>query len=122
MAVQKTTGDIPPRSTVIAQIVGDQMYTLKVRSGHVVDLVVLDLTSWVWKRLKPEGYTPLPCGARGAIHTKTFGMKNILNIFLRYNFYSATYVQRWAKKWSLGCVSFLTCSACMLLGKTGPLF
>ena len=67
---KKTTGKVPPRSTVIAQIVGDQMYTLKVRSGYVADLVVLDLTSWVWTRLKPEGYTPLPCGARGAIHTK----------------------------------------------------
>ena len=76
MAVQKTTGDIPPRSTVIAQIVGDQLYTLKVRSGHVADLVVLDLTSWVWTRLKPEGYTPLPCGARAGNSIERIDMKN----------------------------------------------
>ena len=31
-------------------------------------------------------------------------------------------VQRWAKKWSLGCVNCLPCSAWLLLSKTGSLF
>ena len=31
-------------------------------------------------------------------------------------------VQRWAKKWSLGCGNFLPGPAWLLLSKTGPLF
>ena len=33
-----------------------------------------------------------------------------------------TYIQRWAKKWFLGCEDFLPGVAWLLLSKTGPLF
>ena len=61
---KKTSGQVPVTVTSIAHIVGDQMYTVKViydNDGPTAIIKVLDLTTWVWTRLKPEGYPPLPC-------------------------------------------------------------